>query len=161
MEPHSLPSPPLEEQQHKSHAKKRSTSGAKSTKPVHRASKRSSTTTTTHAHAHLHSPISTDSQSTHSMADGRHKRVWKACERCRMKKTKVITTTCPQDRSLHSHAATQPLVWSVTHIKGSATENSHVRDARTTVLYAQQAHERRQNLSNCHEGMSSLHTALF
>lgn len=23
------------------------------------------------------------------MGDGRHKRVWKACERCRMKKTKV------------------------------------------------------------------------
>ena len=28
------------------------------------------------------------------MGDGRHKRVWKACERCRMKKTKVSFVIC-------------------------------------------------------------------
>lgn len=66
------------------HATKKGSSGAKSTKPSHRTSKRASTST---AHSHLHSPISPDSA--HSMTDGRHKRVWKACERCRMKKTKV------------------------------------------------------------------------
>lgn len=85
---HSLPSPPLDGQ-HKPHptTTKRHSSGAKPTKPAHRVTKRSSTTM---SHSHIHSPIPSDSQSTHSMADARHKRVWKACERCRMKKTKVI-----------------------------------------------------------------------
>lgn len=151
MEHNSLPSPPLEDQQ-KSHAKKRSSSSAKSTKPAHRTSKRSSTTTTTHAH--LHSPISNDSHSTHSMADGRHKRVWKACERCRMKKTKVNPHHRPALPRGYTYIP-KPVRCQVTDIEGSVTENSHVKDARTMVWYAQQAHERRQNLSNCHEGTLS------
>ncbi|KAG8166528.1 hypothetical protein KVR01_002217 [Diaporthe batatas] len=83
---HSLPSPPLDGQ-HKPHqtTAKRHSPGAKSTKPAHRVTKRSSTNM---SHSHIHSPMPSDSQSTHSMADARHKRVWKACERCRMKKTK-------------------------------------------------------------------------
>ncbi|RFU27060.1 hypothetical protein B7463_g9290, partial [Scytalidium lignicola] len=64
----SLPTPPMED--HKSSHSKRST---KSSKTLHRTSKRSSTT------SHEHVP---------GVLDGRHKRVWKACERCRMKKTK-------------------------------------------------------------------------
>lgn len=86
---HSLPSPPTEELVKPStiSAKRHSSKSGKSTKPSHRTSKRASTSTA--AHSHLHSPISPDSQSAHSVADSRHKRVWKACERCRMKKTKV------------------------------------------------------------------------
>lgn len=74
----SLPSPPAEDQ--KSNISRKSSSSTKSVKPTHRASKRaSSSAATIHHHDHL----------THSAGmDGRHKRVWKACERCRMKKTK-------------------------------------------------------------------------
>ncbi|KAJ3467235.1 hypothetical protein MRS44_004799 [Fusarium solani] len=74
----SLPSPPAED--HKSTLSRKSTSSAKSVKPVHRASKRaSSSAAAIHHHDHI----------THTAGmDGRHKRVWKACERCRMKKTK-------------------------------------------------------------------------
>ncbi|KAH8802664.1 N-terminal fungal transcription regulatory domain-containing protein [Xylogone sp. PMI_703] len=64
----SLPTPPTED--HKSSHTRRST---KSSKTVQRTSKRSSTS------SHEHVP---------GVLDGRHKRVWKACERCRMKKTK-------------------------------------------------------------------------
>ncbi|KAK3191087.1 Fluconazole resistance protein 1, partial [Lecanicillium sp. MT-2017a] len=67
---HSLPSPPAEENK----AKKN-----KSVKPNHRASKRASNAAATHHHEHIASA---------SGMDSRHKRVWKACERCRMKKTK-------------------------------------------------------------------------
>ncbi|KAK3394286.1 hypothetical protein B0H63DRAFT_42066 [Podospora didyma] len=76
----SLPTPPNEEHL-KSQSSKRQHSSSKTVKTVHRGSKRA----TIHAH-HPPSP-SHDSQS-HSGGDGRHKRVWKACERCRMKKTK-------------------------------------------------------------------------
>lgn len=78
----------------------------------HRASKRSGTTpTASHSHSHSHHAASSGSHhsssvsaataaaavaaathshgSPHHDGDGRHKRVWKACERCRMKKTKV------------------------------------------------------------------------
>ncbi|KAK6713896.1 hypothetical protein SNK04_004859 [Fusarium graminearum] len=75
----SLPSPPAED--HKSTLSRKSTfSSTKSVKPVHRTSKRaSSSAATIHHHDHV----------THTTGmDGRHKRVWKACERCRMKKTK-------------------------------------------------------------------------
>ncbi|KAM0561154.1 hypothetical protein ACHAPJ_003658 [Fusarium lateritium] len=75
----SLPSPPAED--HKSTLSRKSTSSStKSVKPVHRTSKRaSSSAATIHHHDHV----------THTTGmDGRHKRVWKACERCRMKKTK-------------------------------------------------------------------------
>lgn len=51
------------------------------TKPAHRNVKRP--THPTHSPTHDHGPVSP-----HSSAMDRHKRVWKACERCRMKKTK-------------------------------------------------------------------------
>ncbi|EAQ89776.1 hypothetical protein CHGG_06395 [Chaetomium globosum CBS 148.51] len=74
----SLPTPPNEE-----HARpqglKRSHAASKPLKTVHRTLKRTST------HSHPPSPAR-ESHSQHG--DGRHKRVWKACERCRMKKTK-------------------------------------------------------------------------
>ena len=41
---------------------------------------------------HSHPPSPHDN---HAMGDGRHKRVWKACERCRMKKTKAIIRYTP------------------------------------------------------------------
>ncbi|PBP18132.1 c6 zinc finger domain containing protein [Diplocarpon rosae] len=62
-----LPSPPLDDNKSAT-ARKMS----KASKPLNRSSKRSNT-------AHEHSSV---------VLDGRHKRVWKACERCRMKKTK-------------------------------------------------------------------------
>ena len=65
----SLPTPPMEDQ--KSHHIRKSST--KQSKPLNRTSKRSSS-------SHEHSAV---------VIDGRHKRVWKACERCRMKKTKV------------------------------------------------------------------------
>ncbi|KAM6514065.1 Fluconazole resistance protein 1 [Fusarium falciforme] len=75
----SLPSPPAEG--HKSTLSRKSTSSScKLVKPVYRAPKRaSSRAATIHHHDHV----------THAAGMGaRHKRVWKACERCRMKKTK-------------------------------------------------------------------------
>ena len=80
-----IPTPPLEDHHHKSSHPRKSSSGSKSLKPAHRGAKRSSTHTSAHAHAH-------HEQTSSSLADGRHKRVWKACERCRMKKTKVGVT---------------------------------------------------------------------
>ncbi|KAH7317844.1 hypothetical protein BKA65DRAFT_109063 [Rhexocercosporidium sp. MPI-PUGE-AT-0058] len=62
-----LPSPPLED--NKSHISRKM---SKPSKSLNRSSKRSSP-------SHEHSSV---------VLDGRHKRVWKACERCRMKKTK-------------------------------------------------------------------------
>ncbi|RDW77116.1 hypothetical protein BP6252_05169 [Coleophoma cylindrospora] len=60
-----LPTPPMED-----HPTRRAK--VSSSKSAHRSSKRASTT-------HDHGAV---------IIDGRHKRVWKACERCRMKKTK-------------------------------------------------------------------------
>jgi hypothetical protein len=61
------------------------TTGGKPTKPVHRVTKRSATQQSrSHISIHDHGPISPPSG-----VDNRQKRVWKACERCRMKKTKV------------------------------------------------------------------------
>lgn len=75
---HNLPSPPAEEG--KSGASRKSSSGSKSARSTSRVSKRASASA---AAAHHHDHI------THGAGmDGRHKRVWKACERCRMKKTK-------------------------------------------------------------------------
>lgn len=74
-----LPSPPLED--HKSQASRKTSSSHQSTKaikPNRHTSKRASPHSATAHHDHV----------AHGMADGRHKRVWKACERCRMKKTK-------------------------------------------------------------------------
>ncbi|KAH8908239.1 hypothetical protein BR93DRAFT_944949 [Coniochaeta sp. PMI_546] len=76
-----LPTPPNEEHL-KSNSSRKSNGSSKPVKNVHRASKRAS-------NPHVHAPSPTDDgHSHHSMVDGRHKRVWKACERCRMKKTK-------------------------------------------------------------------------
>lgn len=75
-----LPTPPVEDG-HKSHLIRKA--AAKQTKPIiNRTSKRSS-------YVQDHGPV---------VVDGRHKRVWKACERCRMKKTKV----CPPYLLLYS-----------------------------------------------------------
>ncbi|KAL2183266.1 hypothetical protein L209DRAFT_736482 [Thermothelomyces heterothallicus CBS 203.75] len=74
----SLPTPPNEEHT-RPQGSKRPHAASKPTKTVHRTLKRTST------HSHPPSPAK-ESHSQHS--DGRHKRVWKACERCRMKKTK-------------------------------------------------------------------------
>ncbi|CAI6019211.1 unnamed protein product [Clonostachys chloroleuca] len=79
---HKLPSPPAEES--KPSPSRKTSSSSKSAKPVHRVSKRaSSSAATTHHHDQV--AHSTD-------MDGRHRRVWKACERCRMKKTKAVCT---------------------------------------------------------------------
>ncbi|KAK8013742.1 hypothetical protein PG991_009335 [Apiospora marii] len=56
----------------------------KVTKPAHRNAKRSNIHAATQSPVHEHSPLSPHSGS----GMDRHKRVWKACERCRMKKTK-------------------------------------------------------------------------
>lgn len=81
---HSLPSPPAEE--NKSGASRKSTSTSKSVKSTSRVSKRAgASAAAVHHHDHV----------THAAGmDGRHKRVWKACERCRMKKTKVWLNLC-------------------------------------------------------------------
>ncbi|KAJ6443951.1 C6 transcription factor [Purpureocillium lavendulum] len=79
---HNLPSPPAEEGKlgRKGTSTSSSSSSSKSTKPSNRASKRANSGV---AAAHHHDHV------THAAGmDGRHKRVWKACERCRMKKTK-------------------------------------------------------------------------
>ncbi|TVY82019.1 Fluconazole resistance protein [Lachnellula suecica] len=63
-----LPTPPIEDQKSQ-HMRRQS---SKVSKSLSRSSKRTTI-------SHEHNPIA---------MDGRHKRVWKACERCRMKKTK-------------------------------------------------------------------------
>ncbi|KAI0897478.1 hypothetical protein F4806DRAFT_402227 [Annulohypoxylon nitens] len=81
-----MPTPPVEENMKistSSSSSRRSTaSSTKSVKPIHRGGKRASNHHP-HSPAHDHAPP----LSPHAM-DNRHKRVWKACERCRMKKTK-------------------------------------------------------------------------
>ncbi|KAG9228032.1 hypothetical protein BJ875DRAFT_277256 [Amylocarpus encephaloides] len=66
----NLPTPPLEDS-------KPPYVTRRPPKPSKQSSRTSKRTTTSHEHAHGPGAI-----------DGRHKRVWKACERCRMKKTK-------------------------------------------------------------------------
>ncbi|KAL7817237.1 N-terminal fungal transcription regulatory domain-containing protein [Trichoderma gracile] len=81
---HSLPSPPSEDSKSSNSPpastipRKSSGSNTKPVKGTNRASKRAGSGA---AAVHHHEQV------THGM-DGRHKRVWKACERCRMKKTK-------------------------------------------------------------------------
>ncbi|KAI9050578.1 hypothetical protein LZ554_005739 [Drepanopeziza brunnea f. sp. 'monogermtubi'] len=67
MSPSCLPSPPLDD--NKSIASRKI---SKPSKSLNRSSKRSSSSL----------------EPSSALLDGRHKRVWKACERCRMKKTK-------------------------------------------------------------------------
>ncbi|KAM0260643.1 hypothetical protein ACHAQJ_002706 [Trichoderma viride] len=78
---HSLPSPPAEDNKSSTSTLSRKGTGSstKSVKPAHRTSKRAGSNA---AAVHHHEQV------THTGMDGRHKRVWKACERCRMKKTK-------------------------------------------------------------------------
>ncbi|KAI1875954.1 uncharacterized protein JN550_001450 [Neoarthrinium moseri] len=76
-----LPTPPVEESIRASSGPKRSTSSTKAVKPVHRNSKRASQSA--HSPVHDHAPLSP-----HGANMDRNKRVWKACERCRQKKTK-------------------------------------------------------------------------
>ncbi|KAI1077558.1 hypothetical protein F5B20DRAFT_268505 [Whalleya microplaca] len=81
-----IPTPPVEENNNNrktpTATSRRSTSSStKSVKPIHRATKRSANHLA-HSPVHDHVPLSPHA------ADSRHKRVWKACERCRMKKTK-------------------------------------------------------------------------
>ena len=71
-----LPTPPGEERHH--HSSKKGHSSSKVAKQVRRGSAKRSI-------AHSQPSPTHDS---HAMMDARHKRVWKACERCRMKKTK-------------------------------------------------------------------------
>jgi hypothetical protein len=66
-----LPSPPTEDEKSLQLIPRRP---SKPTKHSSRTSKRTGP-------SHEHGPVA---------IDGRHKRVWKACERCRMKKTKVM-----------------------------------------------------------------------
>jgi ABC-type protease/lipase transport system fused ATPase/permease subunit len=61
--------------------KSSSTVSSKSAKSANRISKRAGSNTGSHHHDHHLVQA--------AGMDGRHKRVWKACERCRMKKTKV------------------------------------------------------------------------
>ncbi|TDZ34225.1 Fluconazole resistance protein 1 [Colletotrichum spinosum] len=69
-----LPTPPLEDQK-----PRKSSASSKSIKPNRHTAKRAGPHNATSHHDHPATAMS---------ADGRHKRVWKACERCRMKKTK-------------------------------------------------------------------------
>lgn len=85
-----MPTPPMEDSSLKistsssgSSSARRHTTSSKVTKPAHRNAKRSNTHAT-QSPVHEHSPLSPHSGS----GMDRHKRVWKACERCRMKKTK-------------------------------------------------------------------------
>ncbi|KAI0602802.1 hypothetical protein F4775DRAFT_588372 [Biscogniauxia sp. FL1348] len=80
-----IPTPPTEENMKPTTASRRSAaSGTKSVKPIHRGTKRSANHHShSHSSLHDHAPLSP-----HTGVDSRHKRVWKACERCRMKKTK-------------------------------------------------------------------------
>ncbi|KAH8652878.1 hypothetical protein BGZ61DRAFT_500788 [Ilyonectria robusta] len=73
-----LPSPPLENQKSHSSRKASSSNSANAIKPHHKTSKRARPHSATAHHEHV----------AHGISDGRHKRAWKACERCKMKKAK-------------------------------------------------------------------------
>ncbi|KAI0125237.1 hypothetical protein BJ170DRAFT_584474 [Xylariales sp. AK1849] len=78
-----LPTPPIEESiKASSESRKSTASSTKTVKPINRNSKRS-VSHTSHSPVHDQAPLSP-----HGSNMDRHKRVWKACERCRMKKTK-------------------------------------------------------------------------
>ncbi|KAI0019700.1 hypothetical protein F4780DRAFT_428356 [Xylariomycetidae sp. FL0641] len=78
-----IPTPPIEEGMKAPPAtiRRHTTSTTKSVKPIHRGTKRAASHIG-HSPIHDHAPLSPHG------VDSRHKRVWKACERCRMKKTK-------------------------------------------------------------------------
>ncbi|KAH9905207.1 hypothetical protein F4778DRAFT_779556 [Xylariomycetidae sp. FL2044] len=68
-----IPTPPVEEST--------GASVTKSVKPIHRTAKRST-------NLHTRSPVREHAPFSPHAMDSTHKRVWKACERCRMKKRK-------------------------------------------------------------------------
>jgi hypothetical protein len=82
MGPHNLLPPPADDPK-ATLSRKNTSSSTPSPKPVHRVAKRTeSTAGMTHNHDHASRCFG---------MDGRHKRIRKACERCRMKKTKVCS----------------------------------------------------------------------
>ncbi len=136
----SIPTPPYEE--HHGHpgrpqGSRKTHPSSKAAKPVHRASKRAST----HPHSHP-SPPHHDG---HIMTDGRHKRVWKACERCRMKKTKVRTSS-----PLRLRLCAAFLCLLICRL--SVMESFPVNGVKTTVWCVQQGHARRWSISSCPKG---------
>jgi hypothetical protein len=124
-----LPTPPMEDQKSPQHVSRRP---SKPTKHSSRTSKRT-------ASSHEHGPVA---------IDGRHKRVWKACERCRMKKTKVLMLAIGR---LYFFSANF----------NSVTENRRVKDVRMMVWYVQQEAGKRQNLNSYREGKSNYTTYRF
>ncbi|KAH8662029.1 hypothetical protein BX600DRAFT_308705 [Xylariales sp. PMI_506] len=76
----SIPTPPMEDGVKPSGPRKSTASSTKSVKPIHRNSKRSAGHAS-HSPVHDHAPTSP-----HAAHMDRHKRVWKACERCRKTK---------------------------------------------------------------------------
>jgi hypothetical protein len=128
------PTQPNEEHP-KCHSIKTTTGSSHPVKTVHQASKRASD-------LHIHTPSTTeDGHSHHPMVDGRRKKVWKACERCRMKKTKVAIPN-------FSAAAIER----ATYTPNSATETSRVRGVRKMLSYVQLKSGKRPSTSKYHEG---------
>ncbi|KAH8882662.1 hypothetical protein GQ53DRAFT_665490 [Thozetella sp. PMI_491] len=78
-----LPTPPIPSEEHF-----RSHHHAHGMKRSHHSSSSKSSSSAHHHHHHQPPTPPTESHTSHAVADVRHKRVWKACERCRMKKTK-------------------------------------------------------------------------
>jgi len=124
-----LPTPPVEDKPAPHAGSRRTTSTKKSSATSQRATKRTSASL-----SHEHGAV---------VIDGRHKRVWKACERCRMKKTKV-----------HPCFLTFPSSDSTSADDISAMASHRVRDARTMDWSAQPGAGKRQNSSNYQEGES-------
>lgn len=122
--PTDLPTPPMEP-----HTRITQKKTFKSPKPLNRASKRTSTSSD-------HGPV--------GILDGRHKRVWKACERCRMKKTKASDYWMEVSKSI--------LI-----LSHSVMVKIHASVVKTTAWFAQQVAGKRQNSSNCLEGMWLVH----
>lgn len=77
----SLPTPPREDG---AKPYKKSSTSSKVVKSAQRNPHKRPSATSSHSSSSLSTPHHADGQ----LGDGRHKRVWKACERCRMKKTK-------------------------------------------------------------------------
>lgn len=126
MSPHRLPNSSTDNQrgslQRTNTSPSSSASSAgKTIKGTHRNPKRAgSNAASSHHHDHLTQATST--------LDGRHKRVWKACERCRMKKTKVCV--CVRFTCSYIEDMLIPYL-------DSATANFPANGARMTALFAQ------------------------
>ena len=132
-----VPSPSVEEHHKTSLSRKSTASSSKSVKPTHRSAKRAGSGA---ASAHHH-----DHHAGGHGTEGRHKRVWKACERCRMKKTKVI------ELPIYLSSITIVTNKLVTSVMG----NSRVNVARMMVLSVLPAYGKRSNTNNYREGTST------